>query len=287
MNRVLDLELMTAGGQIFARLTKFQIFAGSQTLSGVQFIFDFTIAGTEYATKTELVLDRLHIDLSLFSEFQHELYVGRFRDEVSESTHVTGYDRNFQRNLQLANDAYWRLVDSTHYRDLDLKFGACAVGSGDTPNGRESLYLRGERRVKVPHSDWLDILNKNAFDRFETITIRSQVSPTGRKTEIFSDAIAKLKEAEGCFDRGDWNGVGTRCRAAWRVFKTLVPKKDQGRAATLRRSSQTIAVLGIPSRRNDMDRQRWGAGDRSRFPNAAATGAQRVPFRVCGQRRDR
>jgi len=245
MSEVLNLELMTFGGQIFARLMNFSMFAGHPTLAGVEFVFEFSIVGTEFATKTELVLERFQIDLSVFVENQKELYIGQFREALSESYGVTNYEKRFQRRLEITQNAYWRLVDSTHHNDLDLRFNVAALGTGKTVSGEETIFLQGDKRVSVAHSDWLAILSRGQFDRFEIITIRSQVAPTGKGKEIFDSAITKLKEAEACFDRGDWNGVGARCRSAWLVFKTSVHKKDQGRAIELLLAS----VTGDPRRR--------------------------------------
>jgi hypothetical protein len=245
MSHVLDLELRTTGGTTFARLQKFDIFSGRQTLAGVEFTFNFGIHGTEHATKTELELQRVQIELSVFLENQQSLYVGQFRESLSDSYRVANYETNVQRKLDITQDAYWKLVDLTHYRDLELNFNVTAIGRGKTANGNETILLKGETRGKIPVSEWLKILNTGEYDRFETIILHTSLPSIGGSKEKYDSAFKRLREAQDNFNRGDWNSVGTKCRAAWLVLKTLIPKTQQRQAIELLLAS----VMDDPKRK--------------------------------------
>jgi len=244
MSNVLDLELMTNGGQIVARFANFSIFYCRPTLSGVEFAFEFVYQGTEPAAQNKLFIDAFQIELSVILENQQEFYIGRFRQDVSEPHRLRAFESRFQARLELGHTAYRSLVDWTHHNSLDLRFQMKVIvkGPDDETNG---AFATGDKRTNIPHSEWLEILNRGPFNRFETITISQPVNASSEDKEIFESAMALLKDAESSFNRGDWSGVGTKCRGSWRVFKTLIPKKDQLQAVEL----LLAPVAGDPRRK--------------------------------------
>ena len=245
MSHVLGLELMTEGGQIFARLQEFDIFGGRPTLAGVEFTFTFVIRGTEFATNTELALANVQIELSVFLENDQALFIGELRERVSSPYRVSIHEQSFQRKIDITHDAYWKLVDFTHHRDLELNFNVTASGTGKTSKGLETFILHGERRGKIPHSEWLKTLSTGEFDRFEIITLRTSLPPLGKHKDKYDSAFKRLREAQDNFNHGDWNSVGSKCRAAWLVLKTLIPTEQKNQAIELLLGS----VTGDPRRK--------------------------------------
>jgi hypothetical protein len=54
------------------------------------------------------------------------------------------------------------------------------------------------------------------MDRFEVISIRIPVASSHLHTPCV-EAVAKIREAERQYTRGDWNGAASSCRSAWRT----------------------------------------------------------------------
>lgn len=78
----------------------------------------------------------------------------------------------------------------------------------------------------LSQSEWLNIINGLGFDRFELIAIRIPVKESHLHTP-FKEALAKIRQAEDNYKRGNWNGVAASCRVAWKTILSVSPQGDK------------------------------------------------------------
>ena len=110
-----------------------------------------------------------------------------------------------------------QFVDESHRGNVTFEFQAtpqlaCVQLHGSAEQGR----------LVIPHSAWLEHLNRTGMDRYELIAIRVPVA-TSHRHKPFSDALAKIREAERQYAKGDWNGAAASCRGAWRTVLSSAP----------------------------------------------------------------
>jgi hypothetical protein len=217
---------LSAHGYTFVRITKCKVSAPRKTFSGVQISFAFTISPTSLIVEgSSAVLEKLAIDLHLKDGTDY-LYIGRLKNKFIQSIPLS-YERERDLQIEFRTDDFWKLVDITHYKDLELKLEIQARlkleepiknSSGGEISGSELQFLEGNSYLRFPHSEWLKILNRTGIERFDLITLRTYIRELPNEN-AFVQAFDKLKEAQDKFNRGDWNAVGATCRSA---FKTLL-----------------------------------------------------------------
>jgi hypothetical protein len=207
-------EVRLGGSRGLAEITACEIMGATQTLFGQEFTFVFRIEPFEYKP-TPLTLTDLKITISLV-ENQQSPIIGRFTSRDESPYLLNSKSKNIQLQLYLRSDELIVLADRTHHGDVTFEFDVAACFGEDN-------YTSGNGRLAVPHSKWLEILNKLQLDRYELIVIRAPVAASHLNSP-FSEALNKIREAEREFSKGNWNGTGAACRSAWNTVLSSVPK---------------------------------------------------------------
>lgn len=157
-----------------------------------------------------------------FRDARGSVLVGRLHSDMSEGFKTID-DNEFTRRryYDVRADDMSRLAHKTHTGEVTFEFKATPIFAG------EHQYPRTEEgRLVIPHSEWLNHLNRAGVARYELIVIRVPVA-SSHLHKPFSEAVAKIREAERQYDRGDWNGAAASCRAAWRTVLSVTPPSTE------------------------------------------------------------
>ncbi|MDT4968718.1 MAG: hypothetical protein QOJ64_3455 [Acidobacteriota bacterium] len=189
-----------------------------QTLFGYRLNFNFAIETYPREPEEPLVtLLGWEMDLNYRNEAR-VILVGRMLSDLGEHPRDLGRHRfTLSRYFDLRNNEFLQLVDRSHRGNVTFEFRATPVLSGIPHNGSTE-----EGRLVIPHSEWLQLLNRTGMDRYELISIRIPVA-SSHLHKPFVDAVAKIREAESQYTRGEWNGAASSCRSAWRTILSNTP----------------------------------------------------------------
>lgn len=178
-------------------------------------------------------------DVDLF--YRHEtgpVLMGRMLADQGECHRtLERHGFNVGRYFDLRTDEFLRLVDESHSGDVAFEFQATPLLGGIPYEGNIE-----HGRLVIPHSAWLELLNRTGMDRYELIAIRVPVA-SSHLHKPFVDALEKIREAERQYTRGDWNGAAASCRVAWRTVLSGAPSSVSPFAHLL------APVVGDPRRK--------------------------------------
>jgi hypothetical protein len=228
----LNLDL-SDGNYTFAFITKCQVNYPYKTFSGLGFTFELTIAPSSLIEGKGARIERLVADID-FMNGSGGLYLGQLKDRFISSSNLN-YSHGHQLQLELSTDTFLKLVDETHFKDLELKIRVQALLKLEEPvknsfgtviPNSESPCVKGEAYLRFPHSDWLKVLDSAKIERFDLITLRTYL-PELPGDNVFTQAFDKLREAQDKFNRGDWNATGASCRSALRTVFSLTPQNQK------------------------------------------------------------
>src|SRR5262249_711402 len=145
------------------------------------------------------------------------ILVDRMLPALREHPRELRHKFTLSKYLDLRSDDFLQLIDKSYLGDVTFEFEATPVLSGVQHNGNTE---RG--RLIIPHSQWLEQLNRTEMDRFEMIAIRVPVK-SSHLHKPFSDAVTKIREAERQYSRREWNAAASSCRSAWRTILSTAP----------------------------------------------------------------
>lgn len=208
-----------------------------QTMFGARLSFTFHIRPNQIAADMQLI--GLEGELSLEISNSRVLIgslVSSFRDD---QTKLGTHGKTVNKYLDLRGDEFVLLADRTHIGDVslffDLKMHILDEPYTGTPNGR----------LVIPHSEWLKLLARSSITRFEVIAIKVPTE-SSHLHKPFSLAVAKIREAEREYNKGNWNAAGACCRDAWNTVLSSVPT---GTPKEKRFDALMVKVTGDPRRK--------------------------------------
>lgn len=212
-----EIRIGDTGGFGYARAVACQFSIG-QTLFGYELSFNFTIEPYPRDQKDSVSLMSWEVDLYCKGHAR-PILMGRMIADRSESPRLLErYGFNLRRCFYLRSDELLQLLDKVHGGDVAFEFKATGLLSGS-----QHESASGEGRLIIPQSSWLDYVNQTGLDRYELIAIRIPIV-SSHLHKPFSDAVAKIREAEAQYSRGDLNGAAASCRSAWNTVLSSVPK---------------------------------------------------------------
>ncbi|MFS8085264.1 MAG: hypothetical protein ACMG6H_06505 [Acidobacteriota bacterium] len=211
-----EIRIADQGGRAYARATSCTIHI-EQALFGYRFNFNFSIDVYPRENGSPISLEAWEMDL-YFNDNGRSILIGRMLPQLNEHSEKLGRDGfKLTRYFELRNDEFVQLVDKSHRGDVTFEFHATPFFSGLPFNGSME---RGS--LVIPHSQWLELLNRTGQDRYELISIRVPIA-SSHLHKPFADAVTKIREAERQYTRGDWNGAASSCRSAWRTILSSAP----------------------------------------------------------------
>lgn len=212
-----EIRIGDQNGRGYARATACD-FNIEPALFGYRLSFNFSFQPYTTRKVEPPVLVGWVADLYL-RDANEPVLIGRLHPDASEEVRTID-DNGFTRRkyYDVRTDDMSRLAHRTHAGDVTFEFSATPVFAG------EHQYPKTENgRLVIPHSEWLGYLNRAGVARYELIAIRVPVA-SSHLHKPFSEAVAKIREAERQYDRGDWNGAAASCRAAWRTVLSVTPQ---------------------------------------------------------------
>ena len=210
-----EIRIGDTGGFAYARAVACQFSIG-KTLFGYELNFNFTIEPYPRDKKDSVSLLGWDVDLYLNAG---PVLMGRMIADRSEPARLLErYGFNLRRCFYLRSDEFLQLVDKVHGGDVTFEFKATGLLSGS-----QHESATGEGLLIIPQSSWIDYVNQTGLDRYELVAIRIPIS-SSHLHKPFSDAVTKIREAEGQYGRGDINGAAASCRSAWNTVLSGVPK---------------------------------------------------------------
>jgi hypothetical protein len=215
-----EIRIADLGGFGYARATECN-FGIEQTMFGYRLVFGFKVEPYPRDNDSEILLLDWEIDLYHKGESSLVL-MGRMLPERGEPNwKLERYGFTVNRYFELRSDEFLQLVDKSHRGDVVFEFHATPLLRGSKHEASAT-----EGRLIIPRSTWLDCVNRMGLDRYELIVIRVPVAAS-HLHQPFVDALAKIREAEGQYTRGDWNGTAASCRSAWNTVLSSVPKNTK------------------------------------------------------------
>jgi len=210
-----EIRISDQGSRSYARATSCKLYI-EQALFGYRINFNFTIEVYPRENGNPISLLSWEMDL-YFNEGGQSVLVGRMLSDLREQPRELRHEFTLSRYLDLRADEFLQLVDKSYRGDVTFEFHATPVLSGIPHNGSTE-----QGRLTIPHSEWLEHLNRTGMDRFEMIAIRVPVK-SSHLHKPFADAVTKIREAERQYSRGEWNGAASSCRSAWRTILSSAP----------------------------------------------------------------
>lgn len=218
----------------FAQATTCTVQA-ERTMFVYRFTFNFGIKALPREKGEPVVLLGWDVDL-YYRDGVNSVLMGRMLPGLGEQPKEIRDELSLSRYFELRPDDFLQLVDKSHRGDVTFEFHA-------TPRLAGITYPKQEQGVLViPRSTWLEHLNRLGMDRYELISIRIPVA-SSHLHEPLVNALAKIREAESLYTRGDWNGAVSSCRSAWRTILSSAPSSDKAFEHLL------APVIGDPRRK--------------------------------------
>ena len=212
-----EIRIADQGGFGYARATACN-FNIEQTLFGYRLVFSFKIEPYPREKNGEISLLDWEIDLH-YKDANSFVLMGRMLPDRSEPDwKLERYGFTVTRYFELRSDEFLQLAEKSRSGDVVFQFHATPLLRGSQHEGSA-----GEGRLVISRSAWLEYVNRTGLDRYELIVIRVPVA-SSHLHKPFVDALAKIREAEGQYTRGDWNGAAASCRSAWNTVMSSVPK---------------------------------------------------------------
>lgn len=211
-----EIRISDQGSRSYARASACTLLI-EQTLFGYRMNFNFTI--DVYPRENGHTVSLLGWEMDLyFKDEGRAVLVGRMLSDLSEHPRDLGrHGFTVSRYIDLRADEFLQVADKSHRGDVTFEFRATPLLSGVPHNGGTE-----NGRLVIPHSEWLEHLNRTGMDRYELIAIRIPVA-SSHLHKPFVDAVAKIREAERQYTRGEWNGAASSCRSAWRTILSSAP----------------------------------------------------------------
>lgn len=195
------------------------------------------------------LVDSIYADVSVeFSPGQEKL-LGQLSPHRDNPVLYLNSPRDYVMQLDLSSQELLLLVERTQHSGLSLilrmnfRFSAPFEASGIRPS-----------HLKISHSDWITLLQQAELYRYEVITLRTPLRNLPAFV-AYDECLTKLKEAQDAYDRGDWNGVGTKCRGGWNTLRSTSSDPKQAVEELL------SSVTGDPRRKNFAAAVLKGLGD--------------------------
>lgn len=211
-----EIRIADQGGQGYARASACNLRI-ERTMFGYRLNFVFTVEPYHRNGGEMVFLLGWEIDL-IYKDKNDSVLMGRMLTDLGDRPRkLEGHEFSMVRHFDLRTDEFMKLADSSHRGNVTFEFQATPLLSGTRCDGSSE---RGQ--LMIPHSAWLELLNRTGLDRYELIAIRVPVA-SSHLHKPFSEALAKIREAERQYDRGDWNGAAASCRAAWRTVLSSAP----------------------------------------------------------------
>ncbi len=212
-----EIRIADQGGQGYARATACDLHI-ERTMFGYRLNYGFTIEPYRNDGGESKVLLNWEVDL-YYREKDSSVLMGRMLADQSERPQkLERHGFTLRRYFDLRTDEFIQLADKSHRGDVTFEFRATPLLAGVQYHGGTE-----QGRMVIPHSAWLELLNRTGMDRYELIAIRVPVA-SSHLHEPFAAALAKIREAERQYERGDWNGAAASCRGAWRTVLSSAPQ---------------------------------------------------------------
>lgn len=212
-----EIRISDQGSRSYARATTCALHI-EQAMFGYRLNFNFNIEVYPREDGNSISLLGWQMDLYLRKHGQGQsILIGRMLSDLREHPRELRHGFTLSRYLDLRGDEFVRLVDESYRGNLTFEFHATPQLSGIPHNGSTEQGL-----LTIPHSEWLEHLNRTGMDRFELIAIKVPVKSSHLHTP-FANAVAKIREAESQYSRGEWNGAASSCRNAWRTILSSAP----------------------------------------------------------------
>lgn len=218
-----DIRIADCGGRGYATIKSCSL-SIDKTFSGYDLRFNFEISSFEISSNvgsetTSIELEDLHVDLYVELS-QEKVLLGRMLTKlvyIPSHELVQNYKFSLGKSFYILTNDFIRLIDQTYGGDVVFSFDVMPVL-------RNSQYQMQQESgsLRIPQSEWLQLINKLDLDRFELITIRVPVA-SSHLHKPFADAIAKIREAENLYQRGELLGAAVACRAAWNTVLSSAP----------------------------------------------------------------
>lgn len=210
-----EIRISDQGSRSYARASGCNLHI-EKTLFGYRLNFNFTIEVYPPENGGPVSLLGWEMDF-YFKDGGQSVLVGRMLSDLREHPRELRHQFTLNRYLDLRADEFIQLIDKSHRGDVTFEFRATPQLSGIPQNGSTE-----DGRLVIPHSEWLEHLNRTGLDRFELIAIRIPIV-SSHLHKPFVDAVTKIREAERQYTRGDWNGAASSCRSAWRTILSSAP----------------------------------------------------------------
>lgn len=210
-----EIRISDQGSRSYARAAGCNLYI-EQALFGYRINFNFTIEVYPRENGNPISLLGWEMDL-YFKDRGQTVLVGRMLSDLREHPRELRHGFTLSRYIDLRADEFLQLVDKSYRGDVTFEFHATPLLAGIAQNGSTE-----QGALTIPHSEWLDHLNRTGMDRFEMIAIRVPVK-SSHLHKPFADAVTKIREAERQYSRGEWNGAASSCRSAWRTILSGAP----------------------------------------------------------------
>ncbi len=211
-----EIRIGDAHGYGYAKLTSCDLYL-EQTLFGYRLNFSFQ--GVSFVRKEGEPLTLIGLETDLyFHDGNRAVLMGRTLPDLHERPQLlNGHDVRIRRHFDIRTNDFIQLADQSHHGDVTFEFHATPVFL------EANIYVKQEEgRLKIPHSEWLEHLNRAGMARYDLIAIRTPIA-SSHLHKPFAEAVDKIREAERQYMKGDWNGAAASCRNAWKTVLSTTP----------------------------------------------------------------